>query len=240
MYQHLDCIALRTVKVSDSKNILSAWTRTFGRLSFSIPSGAGREARRRRAICGPLAAFEAECDVRPGRDIHSLRDVRACASSLSLASSPAKSVVAIFLSEVLDLLLRRSEPDEALSDFLFGSAEAFAAISDNSLTASFHIIFLYHLTHYAGIEPDMSGYAPGTVFDLREGVFRATHPLHPDFLTADEAALFASLPAARYDAPLGIDHTARRRLLNAILKYYGLHLMSLSSLKSLEILRDMA
>ncbi|MDE5662357.1 MAG: recombination protein O N-terminal domain-containing protein, partial [Muribaculaceae bacterium] len=50
MYTHLDCIALRTTKVSDSKNLLSAWTRTHGRLTFSLPAGAGREARRRRAL----------------------------------------------------------------------------------------------------------------------------------------------------------------------------------------------
>ena len=205
MYQHLECIALRTVKVSDSKSLLSAWTRQLGRVSFSIPAGAGREARRRRALC-----------------------------------SPAKSIIAIFLSGVLDLLLRRSEPDEALSDFLFSSIEAFAAITDNSCTASFHIIFLYHLTLYAGIGPDADTYIPGCVFDLREGMFRTTAPLHPDFIAGEECSYFASLASARYDTPLHIPAPIRRHLLDFLLTYYSLHLMSFSSLKSLEILRDMA
>lgn len=240
MYQHLECIALRTVKVSDSKSLLSAWTRQLGRVSFSIPAGAGREARRRRALCSPLATFFGECDVKPGREIHSLRDVRAGAMSLAVAASPAKSIIAIFLSEVLDLLLRRSEPDEALSDFLFGSIEAFAAVADNSCTASFHIIFLYHLTHYAGIGPDAGTYTPGCVFDLREGLFRTTAPLHPDFIAGEECSHFASLASARYDTPLHIPAPIRRSLLDSLLTYYSLHLMSFSSLKSLEILRDMA
>ena len=240
MYQHLESIALRTVKVSDSKSLLSAWTRQLGRVSFSIPAGAGREARRRRALCSPLATFFGECDVKPGREIHSLRDVRAGAMSLAVAASPAKSIIAIFLSEVLDLLLRRSEPDEALSDFLFSSIEAFAAITDNSCTASFHIIFLYHLTLYAGIGPDADTYIPGCVFDLREGMFRTTAPLHPDFIAGEECSYFASLASARYDTPLHIPAPIRRRLLDFLLTYYSLHLMSFSSLKSLEILRDMA
>ena len=151
-----------------------------------------------------------------------------------------KSIIAIFLSEVLDLLLRRSEPDEALSDFLFSSIEAFAAITDNSCTASFHIIFLYHLTLYAGIGPDADTYIPGCVFDLREGMFRTTAPLHPDFIAGEECSYFASLASARYDTPLHIPAPIRRHLLDFLLTYYSLHLMSFSSLKSLEILRDMA
>ena len=50
MYEPLECIALRTTRISDSKSLLSVWERTRGRLTFAIPAGASREARRRRAL----------------------------------------------------------------------------------------------------------------------------------------------------------------------------------------------
>ncbi|MDE6526459.1 MAG: DNA repair protein RecO C-terminal domain-containing protein [Muribaculaceae bacterium] len=240
MYQHLDCICLRIVKVSDKRDLMSAWTRQCGRLSFSIPSGASRQARMRRALLSPLSTFEAECELRPDRDIHSLRDIHPGESSLAILSSPAKNLIAIFLSEFLDLLLRRSEPDSALSDFLFSSVNTLATDSTNKLCGIFHIIFLYRLTHYIGVEPDNDAYTEGAVFDLREGIFRNTPPLHPDFLSGDLCRLFAGLATADYDNPPHTTRQQRADLLDALLKYYSIHLMSFSSLKSLDILRDMA
>ncbi len=39
MYTSVDCIALRTTRLSDSRNLLSAWERKLGRLTFAMPSG---------------------------------------------------------------------------------------------------------------------------------------------------------------------------------------------------------
>lgn len=240
MYQHLDCICLRIVKVSDKRDLMSAWTRQCGRLSFGIPAGASRQARMRRALLSPLATFEAECELRPDRDIHSLRDIRPGKSSLAILSSPAKNLTAIFLSEFLDLLLRRNEPDSALSDFLFSAVYTLATDTANNLGGTFHLIFLYRLTHYIGIGPDNYAYTEGAVFDLREGIFRNSPPLHPDFLSGDLCQLFASLATADFDNPPHTTRQQRADLLDALLKYYSIHLMSFSSLKSLDILRDMA
>lgn len=76
MYTALHCIALRTVRHSDTKNIVSAWSRELGRVAFAFPAGSGREARRRRALTTPLALFEGQCELRPGREIHTIRDLR--------------------------------------------------------------------------------------------------------------------------------------------------------------------
>ena len=78
MVQAVKCIALRTVKVADSRNLLSVWTAGDGRLSFAVAAGHGREAARRRALMSPLATFEAVADIRPQRAIHTLRDVAPC------------------------------------------------------------------------------------------------------------------------------------------------------------------
>ena len=44
MYEHLECIALRTTRISDSKSLLSVWERTHGRLT--LPYRPARRVRR--------------------------------------------------------------------------------------------------------------------------------------------------------------------------------------------------
>ena len=103
MVETLHCISLRTIKYNDRNTILSAWTTEHGRMTFVMPEGAGREAVRRRAMTMPLGVFEGECDLRPGREIHSLRDMRAdtAISSTGLHASPTKAMLSIFLADVL-------------------------------------------------------------------------------------------------------------------------------------------
>ncbi len=241
MYTSLHCIALRTVKHSDTKNILSVWSRELGRVSMVMPAGAGREARRRRALSAPLATFEGQCDIRPGRDLLAVRDVRPLPGSLAMSVDPAKSFAAVFLAEALDLLLRRSERDDSLSDFLFGSLERFAAMESAAATANFHLVFLYRLTGPLGIEPDIAEWRPGYVFDMRDGVFRPAAPSHADYLEPNEAAVLAGLDRFNYrNLHLWrLDHAARNDILDRLLRYYAIHLAPLTALKSLDVLRSL-
>lgn len=241
MYTALHCIALRTVKHSDSKNILSVWSRELGRVSMLVPAGSGREARRRRALSTPLATFEGECDIRPGRELLTVRDVRPMEASLALCADPAKSLTALFLAEALDLLLRRSERDDTLSDFLFGSLEVLSALTNATATANFHLVFLYHLAGPLGIAPDVSEWRQGYVFDMRDGVFRAAEPSHADFLTPAESADLAGLDRFNYRNMhvWRLSHDDRNAVLDRLLRYYAIHLAPLTAMKSLEVLRSL-
>lgn len=206
-----------------------------------VPAGAGREARRRRALSAPLATFEGECDIRPGRELLTVRDVRPMAGSLALCADPAKSLAAVFLAEALDLLLRRSERDDTLSDFLFGSLERFASLSSAAATANFHLVFLYLLAGPMGIAPDVAEWREGYVFDMRDGVFRPSAPSHADFLTPAEAAELARIDRLNYrNMHLWcLDHNGRNEILDRLLRYYAIHLAPLTALKSLEVLRSL-
>lgn len=241
MYTPIHCIALRTVRHSDTRNIVSAWSRELGRVAFAFPAGAGREARRRRALTAPLAVFEGQCELRPGREILTLRDLRPLGCSPALEGSPAKGMVALFLAEVLDLLLRRTEADGPLSDFLFGSVAVLDSLDRPAALANFHLVFLYRLAAMLGVEPDVAEWRPGMCFDMRDACFRAAPPLHPDYLPPSEAALVPVLARLGYRGMhlLRISSDGRNAVLDAILKYFSIHLAPLTSLKSLSVLREM-
>lgn len=240
MYTSIQCIVLRTVRYDDRRAIVSVWSRSHGRLSLMVPDGASREARRRRALMMPLGLFEGECDIRPGRDIHSVRDVRPLAVTPSICDDPVKSVVAIFLSEVLDRTLRDIEPDPHLSDFIFRSVEWLDKASGRG-TANFPMLFLYRLGHFLGIEPDSGTWRKGCIFDLQGGVFRMSPPATGRWLDATEARGLYMIQRLDFTnterfSPL---REFRRRALDRILEYYSLHHTPLTTLRSLPILQEM-
>ncbi len=232
------CLALRTVRLNDSRNLLSAWVEGHGLLTFAMTAGKSREAARRRALTSHMATFEAVADIRPGRDIDTLRDISPLPSSLVMASSPVQAAAASFLAEALATLLRDSPPDDALTAYLFHAADCFAAASPKAL-ANFNISFLYHLAEALGVGPDIGDYGTGKVFDLRQAVFSPVPPLHPHFIPPSDIpaiALLARIPLSRCGL-IRLPRHIRREIFDRILAFYSFHLTPIDDLESLKILR---
>lgn len=239
MLRPLHCIALRTIKYNERHSILSAYSLEAGRVSFLVPAGAGREASRRRALLMPLGAFECVADIRHGQEVHIMREPRAEIVMHGIHSHPVKNALALFIAEFLTVVLRESQEDVALYTFLRRSIECLNA--PISGVANFHICFLYRLGRFIGIEPDVSTYAPGKVFDMMDGTFRRTPPLHTRYLNSDSAAVVAMLSRMTYDNMhrFRLSRENRNRMLDVILEYYTIHYASLSSLKSIDVLRSL-
>lgn len=240
MYETLHCIALRTVRYSDTRSIVSAWSAERGFVSFAMPSGNGREANRRRALTMPLSTFEGICDVRPGRDVLFIRDIRPMRIGLSTVSDPAKLAMALFLAEVFERVLRNSQPDKALSLLIFDTAVALDR-ADARAVANFHLWTLYRLTIPLGIEPDMTSWAQGSLFDPIDGRWLRTMTENKGALLPDEAEVVRLL--SRMDreniGKIRISRENRNKILDGILAYYDMHYCKITPLNSLDVVRDL-
>lgn len=240
MYTTLHCIALRTIRHTDSRLILSAWSREAGRVSIALSATATRESRRRRALTSPLSLFECVCSPRPGQEILTVRDLAALPGSMAMNTDPSKHFTSEFLAEILDLVLRGVPAEERLSDFLLSSVRALAE-APRRRVPNFHIILMSGLARELGFAPDAGDYFAGAVFDLREGCFRASAPLHPDYVEGIDARIASVLCRAeqRHGALLPLDRSSRRRALHLLLLYYGIHHTRLEALKSPGVLEQM-
>ncbi len=239
MYQKVTGVALRTVKYSDRNSILLAWTAELGRVSLLMPAGSGAESRRRRALTMPMSLFEGQVDVRPDRDIMAVRDMRAAAVTPELSAHPVKATLAMFLAEVLLAVLNENgQADAVMWQFISESVVELDRADDEHL-ANFHLLFLYRLGVLLGIEPDVTTWQPGRVFDLVDGIFRNGAPLHGRYIEAGEAQAIIALSrlTPRTASLLKLTREQRTRLLEGILQYYSLHHAQLGNLRSLEIVR---
>ncbi len=237
MYQPLHCVALRTIKYNDKHSILSVYSLEMGRLSFLVSAGNGREANRRRAMFMPLSIFECVASIKPGRELHTMRDPRVLMPLHGLHSHPMKGAVAMFIADVLNSVLRESQSDNATFAFLVDAITRLDVMNEG--IANYHLCFLYRLGRFIGIEPDISSYQKGAVFDMQEGRFRMTPPMHHKYLNATDAGVLAMLSRITFDNMrfYKFNRNQRNDLLDKILEYYTIHYSSLSQMQSLEVLR---
>lgn len=237
MYQPLHCVALRTIKYNDRHSILSVYSLEMGRLSFLVQAGNGREANRRRALFMPLSIFECVADVRPGKEIHLMREPRVSVPLHGLHTHPLKGAVALFVADILSVVLRESQSDNATFAFLVDAIVRLDEMSEG--IANYHLCFLYKLGCFIGIEPDVSTYRDGAVFDMQDGRFRMTPPLNHKYLGPDDAKVLAMLSRITFDNMryYRFNRNQRNNLLDKILEYYTIHYSSLSQMQSLDVLR---
>lgn len=241
MYQHIRAIALYSVKYSDRSNILTAWSREMGRIAILMPDTSSRESRRRRALTMPLSIFEGELDVRPNREIHTIRDIRPGIVAPSISAHFSKTAIAMFIAECLNNMLRESAvADNSLWTLIETTVAALENLENNTAIANLHLWFLYRLCIISGICPDLSTFANGSFFDLRSGQFLATPPLHTDYVgqEATEFIYALSRTTPRSLHLLRLTTANRNTALDIALRYCSLHGLNPGTLHSLDILRS--
>lgn len=252
MFKTLDCIALRTVRYSDRNSILTAYTRQSGRMSLLIPAGNGKTASRLRALLMPMGRFECVADIRPGREIHPIRDVRPV--KFPPIGDPLRSTLALFIADILSGLLKEQMADPLLFDFLDYTLSLLGTgvrncdspqmprILKSAELQNFHLCFLLKLSRFLGIEPDWPTFSPGSVLDYSDGIFRKIPPPHRHFLPPGESEAARQLSRMNF-RNLGrfrLNRFERNTILDRILLYYQTHYPSATPPGSVEILRMMA
>lgn len=234
----MEIIALRTVKYNDKHSILSALSAEKGRVSLFVPASASREARRRRALLQPLSIAECEINFQATRDIHNIVDIKPSVPTPAICMDPVRAMLAIFLADFFSAILRDSPPDPVIFRFVKELTVALD-VAPKSYLPTFHLLALSRFATLAGVEPDGSTYAHGRIFDLQDGLWRTTPPLHARWLEADEAhfAHFMLHASARHISRLRLTRGQRALILDKLLEYYTLHFTELH-LPSLAVLRD--
>ena len=169
--------------------------------------------------------------------MYRFKEVRAGFVLQSLPFDVRKSTMALFMAEVLYRLVRESEPNEPLFDFVWGSAEALDAMDDG--VSNFHLWFLANLSRLLGYRPG-NDYTPGAWFDIREGLYTPVRPAHPGVMTQECAALLDTMLRCdvRRLGEVALNRERRSDFLSAMLSYFGYHLDAISAVQSVRILRE--
>lgn len=231
-------IVLHTLKYGDKSLIVHLLTDIGGRQSYMVPGIRSAQGRGSKAgLFQPIFAVEFEGLQSPKMQMHRFKEVQ---SGLLLRSIPfdvRKSTVALFMAEVLYRLVKESEPNPLLFDFVWNSVAALDALDEG--VANFHLWFLANLSRLLGFYPS-GEYHTGDWFDIREGVYCPSQPQHTQFFKPETACFLRDFTECdvRCLAEIGMNRYQRVEFLQALMSYYGYHLDAIQSVQSIRILQE--
>lgn len=238
MRDKLHGIVLGTVKCNERTNIVRIYTDRRGLMAFVAPQGASVAARMRNAMLMPLSLVEMEATGRPGTDLYRFHDLRRSHPLSGIYADPVKMTIAMFVAEVLSHTIQEHEENRQLYDYISASVQLLDAMQRG--VANFHLCFLYGLGRLMGIEPDTRGYRDGYWFDLAGGTFAPAPTAGGQWIAPDKAAAVKMLSRMTW-ANLHLfhfNHAERSALLDSIVEYFHVHHLSLGTMRSLDVLKQ--
>ena len=235
MLCELDVIVLSKLKYKESDLIVKCYSKQKGVVNFILKGILNSKKSKKTGFFQLLSQLKINTNLKPGRDLHFVKDVKSNVVYLSLHNNIYKSAIVMFLAEVLAIVLREEEQNDTLYQYL---ETTFQWLDLNTDFANFHLLFLINLTKHLGFYPDISNIEFNN-FCLREGEFQYVKTSELSVF-GEELELFKQLLGTNFDEVNSIKVNAKQRyaLLTSIVKYYELHLHGFKKPKSLQILSD--
>lgn len=231
-------IVLKTTLYSESSVVVQIFTEQFGIQSYMINGVKKPKAKIRMNMLQPLHLLEMVVYHKPNAGIQRVAELRPAPVFRSIPYDIIKSTIVQFLNEVLYKSIRQQTTDGYLFDFIFSALCWFDETEE--MNVNFHLAFLLKLSRFLGFAPSTETQGGRRYFDLQEGAFRSSIPVHAYFLDEQDASLFIALFTLSFEKikELNMENSTRRSILDKILVYYTLHTASFGDIRSHQVLED--
>ena len=227
MLQKTRGIALSYIRYRETSIIARVYTEEFGLQSYIVNSvRTARSKNNRIALFQPLTLLDMVVYYKNDRDLHRISEVKTSHPFQSLPFDVSKSTIAMFVTEMLNKVLKEEAGSPPLFRFLIESVLFLEEARTNY--ENFHLTFLLKLSFFLGFGPEN---AREFESQLREN----SYPFLPDDETETALNIMLRQPLG---SPIKLARVSRNDLLDALVVYYQIHLDSIGEVKSLPVLRE--
>ncbi|HNW49772.1 MAG TPA: DNA repair protein RecO [Prolixibacteraceae bacterium] len=231
-------VVLHQLKYSETSVIATLYTEAFGRQSYIINGIRSPKSKQKSGLLQPLFLLEIEAYHKPGREVQRMKEFKLDQVYQTIPFDVVKSTIAIFLSEIMYKTIRNEETDPELFHFMYDSFLHFDSMKEGN--SNFHLWFLANLLKFLGVQPQ-NNYSPiYQWFDLKNGKFLISRPIHPTSPGLEDSKLLAELFSLRHDAIhlFALNGAQRSQLLEYLLEYYSIHFEKIGKINSLKVLAE--
>ncbi|MDM1043546.1 DNA repair protein RecO [Myroides sp. 1354] len=227
-------IVLQAIKYQDKSLIVKCLTKEVGIQTFFVRNAFAKgKSAQKIAYFQPLMLLDISFTFKNKGGMEYFKEIRVDQVYHSIYYDFSKNSIALFVSEMLSMIVSEQERDEQFYSFI---ETALLWLDTHDETANFHLLLLVELTKYLGFYPDVSE-ADCHYFDWYEGVFTDIHVAH--CFDAEETFLFKRLLELGFESDQKVFSSRDRKTLLALLmKYYEVHFTAFKKPKSLEILKE--
>lgn len=228
---------MHVLSYREASVIAHVYTEGFGMQSFLLNGVRKPKARFNANMMQPLSCIELVAYFKPGNSLHRVNDISSSPSFSSIPYDTVKTTIALFLAEVMYRSIREEEKNQDLFDFIYNSVLYLDQQKEHFHL--FHLLFMVKLSRFLGFYPQNSEFN-SAIFDLREGVFTDSLPLHSDILDRETGRSLSALLGYNLDSlsACQLNSVQRRNLLRGLVTYYELHQMHGYRMQSLNVLEE--
>lgn len=223
-------IVLHHVSYGESSIIVALYTEGHGRISCMVNSVRTKKPKFAATLFQPLTILEVDYYQRPNREVQRLKDAVSPVHYRSIPYNHTKSAIALFLAEVLYLVLREEESNPVLFAYLYNALQLLD--NDDEGNSGFHHWFMLHLTKYLGFFPPERSLHE---FYFQSSDMQSFQGLRPPIQNA--LIQIAENPQGPPDLGYLSQHD-RNQLLESIIRYFGQHIDGFSRLRSFPVLQE--
>ncbi len=231
-------IVIRIINFSDSGIVANIYTRNFGMQSFLVRGIKKPKSALPGNCFQPLTPVDLVLYHHDSKTLKRIKDISPGFRLKTIRDNGEKSMLALFMSEIIYRSVKEECSHPELFDFLFETIREFDALEKDF--RYYHVFFMARLTRLLGFMPDTSNYKSGYSFDLKEGIFIEAPAPAADILDENLCSGFHTVLTKPYrlnnlDA---LSPVQRKNLLDAIIRFYELHLDHPASIRSHRVLLD--
>ena len=234
-------IVLRTVSYGETSVIVLMHTELFGLQSYIVNGvRTSKKNAAKNNLFQPACILEMEVYHNELKNLQRIKDARWHYLYQDIFFNIPKNMVALFMTELLQKVIRQPARNADLSNFI---DDAYIQLdkADTKITAGYPLFFALQLTSFFGFSIRDEYTPTRKILDLREGEFVKHLPLHPYYLEEPASSMVSQLlkvmqPFELQDMVLPL--AVRRELLESILQFYALHIQDFGVMKSLPVLQE--
>lgn len=229
---------LQSIRYGDTSLIVKVFTLDNGLQTFMVKGVRGKTSNNRVAFFQPMTFLCFVQNSKPTKSgIGYIKDIELLYVYRSLATTMNKSAILIYLSDLLSHTLTQQERNEPLYHFVLQSVEWLDLVETGY--ANFPLYFTLELSRFLGFYPQ-SNFREHGLFDMMEGQFVMTPPIHPYYLDESNSRQMSRILNLGIDELAKVPMTGLQRnvLLDGILTFMRLHAPMLKGLQSHEVLKE--
>ena len=215
-------IILKSIPHSEQQQILHVYSEERGYMQMITPLALFKRKANASAQCMQIVEIEFIPNERGG--LHKLKSFSPLVNTSAIYFDVYKMNIALLWGEILNLVLRDSDPNPDLYEYIKTSVEYLNITRDD--IANFNLLFLFRLSKLLGFSIDNSTYHPDHVFNINDGCFYPTsspgnYHTGPHSAKAIHALCTCQLQELK-NIPL--NQQGRKILLDIALLFLGFHL----------------
>ena len=232
MYLKTRAIVLKNTNYSESSIISKIYTREFGVKTYILKGIRKGKSKIRTSMIQPLSIVEIDVYQKTNSSINTIKDLRNSPILFEIQDDIVKKTVAMFMTEIINLCLTEEVGDKELFDFL---ENQIIDLEQKELSVLFPCIFMLKLCNYLGVFPQGRFTKETPFFSYEEGIFTNKSDI---YTASEESSQVISHLIHGGNVNFKPSTTARKIVLNSIIKYYQFHVIRNKKVKSIDILSE--